>query len=233
MGAFSCAIVSSRLERGQAMRENIQNEGRRVTEEQFIFPLGTVLFPGAALPLKIFEQRYIEMTKTCLRDDRPFGVCLIKEGREVGDPALPQAIGCLATIEQWDMPQMGLFHLVARGSDRFRLIDSHVAKNGLVTGMIERLAPDTPGGVVEDTCRRVLELIIERMDVSRFPKPFQLDDASWVGFRLSEVLPLDMHVKQQLLEMTDAAQRLSRIRGILIDEGLISEPASPGEGQKS
>ena len=105
-----------------------------MTEEQFIFPLGTVLFPGAALPLRIFEQRYIEMTKTCMRDDRPFGVCLIKEGREVGDPALPQAVGCLATIEHWDMPQMGMFHLLARGGDRFRLIESRVAKNGLITG---------------------------------------------------------------------------------------------------
>mgnify|MGYP003782696589 CR=1 FL=1 len=70
MGAFSCAIVSSRLERGQAMRENIQHEGSRLTEEQFIFPLGTVLFPGAALPLKIFEQRYIEMTKVCVNPNR-------------------------------------------------------------------------------------------------------------------------------------------------------------------
>ena len=72
------------------------------------------------------------MTKTCLRDNRPFGVCLIREGREVGDPALPEVIGtALATIEEWDMPQMGLFQLLARGGDRFRLVDSRVAKNGL------------------------------------------------------------------------------------------------------
>jgi Lon protease-like protein len=195
-----------------------------VTEDQFIFPLGTVLFPGAALPLKIFEQRYIEMTKTCLRDERPFGVCLIKEGREVGDPALPHTVGCLATIEQWDMPQMGLFHLLARGGDRFRLIDSRTAKNGLMTGVIERLPQDAPADEVDDACRRVLEMIIERVDVSRFGKPFQLDDASWVGFRLAEILPLDMQVKQELLEMTQAAQRLSRIRALLMEEGLVERP---------
>jgi Lon protease-like protein len=195
-----------------------------VTEEQFIFPLGTVLFPGAALPLKIFEQRYIEMTKTCLRDERPFGVCLIKEGREVGDPALPQSVGCLAAIEQWDMPRMGLFHLLARGGDRFQLLGSWVAKNGLMTGVIERLAPDPPAEVVDDACRRVLEMIIDRVDVSQFQAPFQLDDASWVGFRLAEVLPLDAHVKQELLEMTDAAQRLSRIRALLAEEGFIARP---------
>ena len=195
-----------------------------MTEEQFIFPLGTVLFPGGALPLRIFEQRYIEMTKTCLRDNRPFGVCLIKEGREVGDPAVPQAVGCLATIEHWDMPQMGVFHLLARGGDRFRLIESRVAKNGLITGVIERLPPDSPADAVDDTCRRVLEMIIERVDVQQFEKPFQLDDASWVGFRLAEVLPLDMRVKQELLEMTEAAQRLSRIRALLMEEGLMARP---------
>jgi Lon protease-like protein len=201
-----------------------EHEESIVTEEQFIFPLGTVLFPGAALPLKIFEQRYIEMTKTCLRDDRPFGVCLIREGREVGDPALPQSIGCLAKIEQWDMPQMGLFHLLSRGTERFRLAESRVAKNGLITGVIERLPPEEASADVDDTCRRVLEAIIERMDVSAFPKPFQLDDASWVGFRLGEVLPLDMRIKQELLEMTDASQRLARIRAVLMEEGLIVRP---------
>jgi uncharacterized protein len=205
-------------------RTGIEHEESIVTEEQFIFPLGTVLFPGAALPLKIFEQRYIEMTKTCLRDERPFGVCLIREGREVGDPALPQSIGCLAKIEQWDMPQMGLFHLLSRGTERFRLVDSSVAKNGLITGVIERLPPEEASADVDDTCRRVLEAIIERMDVSAFPKPFQLDDASWVGFRLGEVLPLDMRIKQELLEMADAAQRLARIRVVLMEEGLIVRP---------
>jgi hypothetical protein len=193
-----------------------------VTEEQFIFPLGTVLFPGAALPLKIFEQRYIEMTKACLRDGRPFGVCLIREGHEVGSPAVPERIGCLATIEQWDMPQLGLFHLVARGSDRFRLLDTSVAKNGLMTGVIERLGPDRPAESLDTACREVLELIIERIGTSDSTAPVQLDDASWVGFRLAELLPLDSHVKQELLELRDAAERLARIRVFLAKEGLIA-----------
>ena len=192
-----------------------------MTEEHFIFPLGTVLFPGAALPLKIFEQRYLEMTKTCLRDNRPFGVCLIREGREVGDPALPEAIGCLATIEEWDMPQMGLFQLLARGGDRFRLVDSRVAKNGLISGVIGRLAADPPGDAVDATCREILELIMQRTDVSSFETPARLDDASWVGFRLAEVLPLDARLKQELLEMDDASKRLTRIRDALFEEGLI------------
>jgi Lon protease-like protein len=93
----------------------------------FLFPLGTVLFPGGLSPLKIFEQRYLDMTKACLRDNLPFGVCLIREGREVGAPAAPENVGCLATIEQWEMPNSSMFHMLARGGERFRVVATSVA----------------------------------------------------------------------------------------------------------
>jgi len=190
-------------------------------EEHFIFPLGTVLFPGGTLPLKIFEQRYMEMTKACLRDERPFGVCLIREGREVGDPAVPEAVGCLATIERWDMPQLGLFQLVTRGGDRFRLLETKIAKNGLMTGSVERIAADEPDGAVDPACREVLKLIIDRVGQSNFPTPISLDDPTWVSYRLAEILPFDAHVKQELLELDGAAQRLKRLRELLVKEGLV------------
>jgi len=192
-----------------------------MTEEHFIFPLGTVLYPGGMLPLKIFEQRYIEMTKICIRDERPFGVCLIREGKEVGVPAVPEAIGCLAKIEHWDMPQLGVFHLIARGSERFRLHESRVAPNGLMSGSVERLPPDAPLQHFDRACQQVLKLIIERVGESKFPTPLALDDASWVGYRLAETLPLDMRVRQELLEVENAGERLQRLRDILMKEGLI------------
>jgi len=192
-----------------------------VTEEHFIFPLGTVLYPGGTLPLKIFEQRYIEMTKVCIRDQKPFGVCLIKDGREVGEPAVPEAIGCLATIEQWDMPQLGLFHLIARGGDRFRLHERRIAANGLMSGTIERLRGDTSASSVDRACREVLKLIIDRVGESNFPAPLALDDAAWVSYRLAEVLPLETRVKQDLLEVDAADERLKRLRDILMKEGLV------------
>jgi Lon protease-like protein len=191
-------------------------------EDHFIFPLTTVLFPGAALPLKIFEQRYIEMTKICIRDERPFGVCLIKEGKEVGAPAVPERIGCLARIEKWDMPQLGVFHLLARGGERFRLHDSRVAPNGLMSASVERLSAETPQPQVDPACRQVLKLIIERIGESHFPAPLALDDASWVSYRLAETLPIEMHVRQALLEIESSGERLQRLRDILTQEGLIA-----------
>jgi Lon protease-like protein len=194
-----------------------------LNESHFIFPLGTVLYPGGTLPLRIFEQRYIEMTKACLRDERPFGVCLIREGREVGEPAVPETIGCLASIVQWDMPQLGLFHLVASGGDRFRLLESHAARNGLITGTIERLPGETPGAPVDAACREVLKALIERIGEVRFPAPIRLDDGSWVSYRLAEVLPLDTPVKQALLELEDASARQAMLREILVSKGLVPQ----------
>ena len=185
-----------------------------------IFPLGTVLFPEGVLPLKIFEQRYLEMTKACLRDNQPFGVCLIREGREVGPAAVPEAIGCLAAIEQWDMPHPGLFHLVARGGGRFRILESSIAPGNLISAAVEPIPPDIPAQAVEPLCRQVLAAIVGKVGAERFPAPLRLDDAAWVGYRLAEILPLEARLKQELLEMTDAGTRLERLRALLVQQGL-------------
>ena len=189
-------------------------------QDIFIFPLNTVLYPEGVLPLKVFEQRYIEMTKACLRDERPFGVCLIREGREVGAAAVPEAVGCLATIEQWDMPQLGAFHLVARGGQRFRLRDMKVAPNHLISASVDLIEPDSGAGEVDGLCREVLQAVMEKVGAERFPSPLRMDDAAWVGYRLAEILPLDARVKQELLELTDAGGRLARLRALLEKQGL-------------
>lgn len=196
------------------------------TEEHFIFPLGTVLYPGGTLHLKIFEQRYLDMTKICLRDNRPFGVCLIREGQEVGTPAVPERVGCLATIEEWEMPHPGLFHLIARGGERFRLAEARIADNGLISASIERIPADPPAEHVDATCLQVLQALIEGVGRARFPQPIALDDASWVGYRLCEILPLDRALKQQLLELHDAGERLRRLRALFVEKRLAGDSAN-------
>jgi len=188
--------------------------------EIFLFPLGTVLFPDGMLPLKVFEQRYIELTKACLRDNAPFGVCLIREGREVGAAALPEAVGCLATIAQWDMPQFGLFHLLARGGQRFRVRETRVGSNQLISAEVELLPADPAGGDVDPVCGEVLKAIIDKVGADHFPTPLKLDDAAWVGYRLAEILPLELAEKQELLEMDDTAARFQRLRQSLTRLGL-------------
>ncbi len=186
-----------------------------------LFPLGTVLFPGGLLPLKVFEQRYVDMTKACLRDNTPFGVCLIKEGHEVGQAAAPHAIGCLAQIAQWDVPHPNLFAILARGGARFRILDTMVASNGLITARIEALPEATQAHSMDPACQEVLRLAVERAGAESVPGPVNLDDPVWVSYRLAEILPISMQEKQALLELTDTEARLAQLRALMLAHGII------------
>ena len=185
-----------------------------------LFPLNTVLFPGGALPLKVFEQRYVEMTKRCVRDDSLFGVCLIREGREVGEPAITETIGCTARIAQWEVPHPNLFHLVAEGEQRFRIVNTEVAALGLLTCQAELLPMESASEAPDALCRKVLAALVERFGAEQFPTPLCLEDAAWVSYRLAEALPLTMDVRQQLLETDEPAARLEVLRGILSSAGM-------------
>jgi len=175
-----------------------------------------VLFPGGRLPLRIFEQRYMDMAKACLRDGTPFGVCLIGEGAEVGAPAVPVAVGCLARIATWDMPQLGLLQVVARGEQRFRILERRVQRDRLQTADVELIAPDADGPIPEG-CARSVQLLSQI--VARHPdaveSPLRLESCAWVGARLAELLPLPNSLKQALLELTDPRARLERIERLL------------------
>ena len=188
----------------------------RAIDDLALVPLHTVLVPGGRLPLKIFEQRYVDMLKGCLRDNQPFGVCAIREGSEVGAPATPYDVGTLARIGDWEMPQLGLFHIVATGEGRFRIVERRAEANGLQRARIELLEPehDAPVPANCSTCVRLLERVIgEHPEV--LPSPPSLDSSAWVSARLAELLPLPVHAKQELLEMSDAAARLARLNALL------------------
>jgi Lon protease-like protein len=178
--------------------------------------LNTVLFPAGRLPLRIFEQRYMDMAKACLRDGSAFGVCAIREGAEVGAPATPHAVGTLAKISTWEMPQLGLLQVIAVGKERFRILDRRVEANGLARATVELLRDerDAPVPASYAACVRLLERVLEEQP-SLFEPPPRLDSSAWVSGRLSELLPLPLSVKQELLELGDARERLQRISSLL------------------
>jgi len=188
-----------------------------------IFPLQTVLFPGGALPLKIFEVRYVDMAKACLRDKSLFGIALIREGQEVGTPAVPEPIGCLARIADCDVEELGVLKVRAEGIERFRLVSSEVSKQGLIIGEVERVASEaeTRSAPGLEECADFLRRAIAGIGAERFVEPFRFEDATWVGFRLAEILPLRIDVKQKLLELTDATMRLAVLHKFLQTQKLI------------
>jgi Lon protease-like protein len=196
--------------------------GARGGERLPIFPLQTVLFPGALLPLRIFETRYMDMAKECLKHGTPFGVCLIKEGQEVGAPAVPEPYGCSARIVDCDMEELGILKVRAQGGERFRIVSSEVNRQGLIVAEVESLAAETAESVPGfEECAEFLRKVITGIGPDRFAVPFHYDDPSWVGFRLAEILPLKQDVKQKMLELTDAGLRMAVLHRFLRQQRLV------------
>ncbi|NLO79974.1 MAG: peptidase S16 [Xanthomonadaceae bacterium] len=180
-----------------------------------LFPLNTVLFPGGTLTLRIFEQRYLQMVSECLRQDSPFGVCLIWRGEEVGEAAVPHRVGTLARSVDWEKGKDGLLGIVAHGGRRFRILDFAPNAQQLLYGNVELLpeleqVPLSPQHrPLADLLRRSLELLAPA-DSGQ-----QLDDANWVSYRLAELLPLPRREKQRLLQCNDPEQRLTLLQRLL------------------
>lgn len=181
------------------------------TDDIPLFPLNAVLFPGGQLSLRIFEPRYLDLVRECSRSGSGFGVCLILAGREAGAPASPAAVGTLARIEDFYALPDGLLGIRARGSRRFRATRTRVRDNGLVHGEVSWLAEEPQLDMPPEY--GLLALILERLleqvggEHARAERQ-RLDDASWVGFRLAELLPVELTERQHWLQLTDPLQRL-------------------------
>jgi len=175
-----------------------------------LFPLNTVVFPGGKLPLRIFEQRYLDIVNQAIADNAPFGICAIREGTETGTPAVPYTIGTRVHITDWDMPQTGILHIETQAQERFVIRNTQTEPSGLLVGSVEAVSAEAATAVPDDLelAVEILRHIIDEHGNARFPAPHQFDNAVWVGYRLSEVLPLKLSVKQNLLEVNDSVMRL-------------------------
>lgn len=191
-----------------------------------LFPLQTVLVPGAALDLRIFERRYLDMVRECGRSGSGFGICLILDGAEAGAPATPAAFGTEALIEDFGSTPDGLLSLRVRGRRRFRVLRTRVRDSGLLVAEIEyrdddasspRLRPEH--ALLAELLRRIL-LQVRAAAVETpvaEPAPMLFDNAAWVGWRLAELLPLEMPQRQALLQLDDPHARLQRLLEAIAD----------------
>jgi Lon protease-like protein len=202
-----------------------------------LFPLKTVLFPGGALPLRVFETRYVDMVRACMKTDSPFGVVAIRSGAEVGRAAEPYSVGTLAHIVEWDMPELGVLLLQTRGGSRFRILETRLQNNQLLEARTEMLHSDETI-LTEQTdnalavCSRVLRVVMDELlerataeagnnYISPFPEPHQLDHAGWVANRWCEMLPIEHDEKQSLLEIPDDGERILRVEAYLQQNGVL------------
>lgn len=181
-----------------------------------IFPLRTVLYPDGPLPLRIFETRYLDMISRCLRDERGFGVVLIREGNETG-PSEAHSVGTMAEIVDWYQGSDGLLGVTARGRERFRLLNTRVQPDGLNVGTAEPLELE-PAVPLPATYRPLAEILEDVLgDLGRLYEPVErrYGDATWVGYRFAEILPISLEQKQFCLELEDAVARLELISSLM------------------
>lgn len=177
-----------------------------------IFPLRVVLYPGGPLPLRIFEPRYLDMVSHCMRHDSCFGVVGIQEESPHGGDHV-FGVGTAARIIDWDRSQDGLLAIVTRGEQRFRIESVSKQSDGLNLATVTWLQPE-PGIEVPESLKYLATVVLGLLeeftpmygDVARNP-----DDASWLGYRLAELLPLPIAQKQMYLEMEDPVGRLQQL----------------------
>lgn len=181
-----------------------------------IFPLGTVLFPGGPLPLRIFEPRYLDMISDCLKNDREFGVLLIRDGGETG-LSTTHEIGTLARIADWYQGGDGLLGVTAVGGRRFRLIANQRQSDGLNLGEVDLLEdePALPLPAEFEHLAQILTGVLDDLGLLYESLPRKFGDASWVSYRFVEILPITVEQKQQCLEALDPLQRLRLVGEVL------------------
>jgi Lon protease-like protein len=202
-----------------------------------LFPLGTVLFPGGVLPLRIFEVRYLDMIGKCRKADAPFGVVSLTSGSEVrkagADAESFAAIGTLAVIREFDTPQSGLLQIECVGTQRFRVRSTELQKYGLWVAEVEAVLEDAAIQIPEDlqhtatALRRLLDTLEERRraqgaDAVRLPigEPYLFNDCGWVANRWCELVPMQLELRQRLMELDSPLMRLELVSDLLARVGI-------------
>ncbi len=181
-----------------------------VPGEMALFPLRTVLFPGGPLELRIFEPRYLDMIRGVLKTQTEFGVVQILTGGEVGASETVE-VGTGARIVDFSELPDGLLGISCRGTRRFRVKSRRQQRDGLNLGVVAWL--EEPGTIALPPAFRPLGQFAESL-LAEFADTYsgtetKLDDAGWVGYRLSEILPLSPAEKQRSLELDDPVERLA------------------------
>ena len=197
-----------------------------------LFPLGTTLFPGGVIALKIFEARYLDMMKRCLRENSPFGVVSILDNKPIDSDASALAnfsnVGTLAILEEFDPIQPALYMTKSYGTQRFHVLDIKQESDGLWMGQIELIDAD-PAIPLPKEHEKVAALLHEIISIIKsegllgddaFIIPENLDDCGWVSNRLAELLPLPPAQKNHLLAQSNPRIRLDLISEIIEDNDL-------------
>jgi Lon protease-like protein len=201
-----------------------------------LFPLGTTLFPGGLLPLRIFEVRYLDMIGRCRKAGVPFGVVSLTSGSEVRKAGAEaerfSSVGTLAEIREFDSPQSGLLQIECVGTQRFRIRQTELQKHGLWVAEVEAVPDDVALEIPDDlkhtstALRRLIDTLEERRraqdETARLPigEPYRLDDCGWVANRWCELVPMQLELRQRLMALDSPLMRLELVSDLLARTGI-------------
>jgi len=178
-----------------------------------LFPLHTVLFPGGPLALRIFEPRYTDMVRRCLKEQTGFGVALILEGEEAGAAARVAATGTRARLVDFDPLPDGLLGITCLGEERFRITRRWQQQDGLNLAEVQYLAAPPATELPPELAHLadLLREVLPKLGRSYAHVDAHYEDAGWVANRWAEVLPLEAAEKLQLLELDEPLARLAQV----------------------
>ena len=178
-----------------------------------LFPLQTVLFPGGPLSLRIFEPRYLDLVRRCLKERSAFGVVLILEGAEAGPVTTIAPIGTTARLVDFETLPGGLLGAACLGERRFRVLRHWREGDGLNVAEVEYLADPAPCALPRALAHlaELLRELLPRLGSDYTHVEARYEDAGWVGNRWAEILPLAPSAKQSLLELDDVLERLQQV----------------------
>jgi Lon protease-like protein len=178
-----------------------------------LFPLNTVLFPGGPLSLRIFEPRYLDMVRRCLKELSPFGVVLILAGAEAGEVSVVADIGTSARLVDFDTLPDGLLGVTCVGERRFRLQRRWQQGDGLNLAEIDYLPTDAPQALPQPLghLSELLREVLPKIGGGYAHIDSHYEEAGWVGNRWAEILPLTVAERLELLVLDDPVARLERV----------------------
>lgn len=182
-----------------------------------LFPLHAVLFPGGTLPLRIFEPRYLDMVSDCMKAEKGFGVCLIREGSETGKAADTYEVGTLSEISYFNKQPDGLLGITASGQQRFKIISQEVQANQLTLAEVTLLDNEQSSPLPEQftSAADTLRKLLEQLGYPFIKMEQKYNDLSWVSSRLAELLPIRLEQKQYFLQLDDPLQRMERLSALM------------------
>lgn len=186
-----------------------------------LFPLSAVLLPFGRVPLKIFETRYLDLVRDCMKSGSPFGVVWIRRGAEVAQRgrAAPELgdYGTCARIVDWDQLPDGLLGITIEGGERFDLHEIQTRSNGLVVGQVELQPRLTPASFSEvwSSLLDVLRSLETHPHVERMNLRVDYNDAWQVAYTLIQLLPLEEALKYELLGIDSIDALMAELHTLL------------------